>query len=208
MKALVVEDEASSRITMCRMLESFGYVVVSAADGSEALTVFMHERPDFVVTDWMMPGMDGITVVKTIRAFAESEYTYIIMVTSREAKDDILEGMQAGVDEFLVKPVDREELRARMRVGRRILTLQETLRQRIREVEEANAHVKTLQGFLPICAYCKNVRNEEHLWEEVEKYISAHESAVKFSHSICPSCYEQHVKPMQDKFFAEREAQS
>jgi phosphoserine phosphatase RsbU/P len=208
MKVLVAEDERTLRLTMQKLLEGFGYEVCTAADGNEALTVFLEQRPPIVVTDWMMPGMDGLSVVKTIRAFAEDDYTYIIMVSSREDKSDIMEGMQAGVDEFLIKPVDRDQLHARLRVGRRILMLQETLRQRIKEIEEAQKHVRKLQGFLPICAYCKNVRNEADLWQEVEEYILEHEAAIEFSHSICPDCYEQYVKPMEEKMRAKKEAAS
>jgi DNA-binding response OmpR family regulator len=208
MKVLIADDEKIARMTMQKMLESFGYEVFSAGDGTEALTLFLKHQPNFIVTDWMMPKMSGITLVKTIRAFAENVYTYIIMISAREDKSDLMEGMQAGVDEFLTKPVDRDQLRARMRVGRRIMTLQETLRQRIKEVEEANKHVKKLQGLLPICAYCKNVRNESDLWQKVESYIHEHELDVEFSHSICPDCYEKYVKPMEEKMREKKAALS
>ena len=208
MKVLIADDEKIARMIMQKMLETFGYEVYTAADGAEALTVFLEHHPDFVVTDWMMPRMDGITLVKTIRAFAESEYTYIVMITAREDKSDLMEGMQAGVDEFLSKPVDKDQLKARMRVGRRIITLQETLRHRIKELEEANRHVRKLQGLLPICAYCKNVRNESDLWQKVENYISEHESDIEFSHSICPDCYEKHVKPMEEKMRKKKEEEA
>jgi sigma-B regulation protein RsbU (phosphoserine phosphatase) len=206
MKVLVAEDDRSLRVTMQKLLEGFGYEVCAASDGNEALNMFLVQRPPIIVTDWMMPGMDGLTMVKTIRAFAEDDYTYIIMVSSREDRSDIMEGMQAGVDEFLTKPVDRDHLHARLRVGRRILMLQDTLRQRIREIEEAQKHVRRLQGFLPICAYCKNIRNEADLWQEVEEYIVEHESSIEFSHSICPECYEKFVKPMEEKMRAQKEA--
>lgn len=207
MKVLAVDDDRVTLLTLKRLLEKFGYEALTAATGTEALKLFLEHRPKMLVTDWMMPEMEGPTVVKTIRAFAESEYTYIIMLTSRQDKDDMMAGMLAGVDEFLTKPIDPDQFRARLRVGKRIMLLQESLAKRVRELEEEREHVKMLQGFLPICSYCKKIRNDENLWSQIEEYISDHQANIQFSHSICPDCYDSKVKPMEEAFWAKKKAE-
>ena len=207
MKVLAVDDDRVTLLTLRRLLEKFGYEALTATNGTEALKLFLDHRPKMLITDWMMPEMEGPTVVKTIRAFAESEYTYIIMLTSRQDKDDMMAGMLAGVDEFLTKPIDPDQLRARLRVGKRIMLLQDSLGKRVRELEEERDHVKMLQGFLPICSYCKKIRDDENLWSQIEEYISDHQANVQFSHSICPDCYESKVKPMEAAYWAKKKAE-
>ncbi len=207
MKVLAVDDDRVTLLTLERLLSKFGYEPLTASSGTMALQLFLEHRPKILVTDWMMPEMEGPTVVKTIRAFAESEYTYIIMLTSRQDKDDMMAGMLAGVDEFITKPIDPDQLRARLRVGKRIMLLQDSLASRVRELEQERQHVQTLQGFLPICSYCKKIRDDENLWSQIEEYICDHQENVQFSHSICPSCYESKVKPMEEAFWAKKKAE-
>jgi DNA-binding response OmpR family regulator len=106
----------------------------------------------------------------------------------------VVAGLQAGGDDYVTKPFDREELHARVKVGLRILQLQMNLADRVRELEEALASVKQLQGLLPICSYCKKIRDDQNYWQQVEGYISEHSGAV-FSHGICPECYDKFVRP-------------
>lgn len=207
MKVLAVDDDRVTMTTLRRLLEKFGYEPLLASNGTDALKLFLDHHPKILITDWIMPEMEGPTIVKTVRAFAESDYTYIIMLTSRHDKDDLMAGMLAGVDEFLTKPIDPDHLRARLRVGKRIMLLQESLNKRVRELESEREHVKMLQGFLPICSYCKKIRDDENLWSQVEEYISDHQENVQFSHSICPDCYESKVKPMEEAFWAKKRAE-
>ncbi|MCB9365936.1 MAG: response regulator transcription factor [Calditrichaeota bacterium] len=205
MKVLVADDDRVTLVTLEKLLLKFGFQCLTATNGSEALRLFMDEKPQILITDWVMPQLDGPTMVKTIRAFAENDYTYIIMLTSLHDRDDMLNGLLSGVDEFLVKPVDPEQLRARLRVGKRIMSLQDQLAKRVAELEEQRTQVRMLQGFLPICAYCKKIRDDENLWSQIEEYISDHQD-VQFSHSICPECFETKVKPMQDAFYQKQGA--
>jgi DNA-binding response OmpR family regulator len=114
---------------------------------------------------------------------------YVILLTGRASRADLVAGLDAGADDYLVKPFDLEELRARVHVGIRVLTLQERLAARVAELQSALSTVKQLSGLLPICSYCKRIRSDENYWEQVDSYV-AHHSDVKFSHGICPSCFE------------------
>ena len=113
--------------------------------------------------------------------------TYVILLTARRERGDIVAGLKAGADDYVIKPFDSEELRARVAVGERMVNLQNALNARIVELQHALAQVHTLQGLIPICAYCKRVRNEREYWERVESYISARSDA-RFSHGVCPEC--------------------
>lgn len=105
-----------------------------------------------------------------------------------------MRGLDAGADDYIIKPFNREELRARVKVGVRILDLQNNLAGRVSELERAMAGVKQLQGLLPICCYCKKIRDDQNYWQQVEGYISRH-SEAQFSHGVCPDCFEKIVKP-------------
>ena len=128
MKILIAEDDATSRRKLEAYLESWGYEVVAAADGTEAWTVLQgEEAPRLAILDWMMPGKDGIQVCEEVRKLKGVPYVYIIMLTACDQKEDIVRGLDAGADDYLTKPYDALELRARLRAGRRILALQEAL---------------------------------------------------------------------------------
>jgi response regulator RpfG family c-di-GMP phosphodiesterase len=144
-----------------------------------------------------MPGLDGPEICRRLRRIDTSTPTYVILLTSRDASADIVEGLRAGADDYLTKPPHEEELVARVNVGARVVALQQTLADRVRRLEEALSNVKQLQGLLPMCSYCKRIRDDQNYWQQVESYISVH-SGVQFSHSYCPDCYEKYVKPQLD----------
>mgnify|MGYP000369887611 CR=1 FL=1 len=131
--------------------------------------------------------MDGIEVIRRIRAQATPLPFYIIILTGKGEKGDIITGLEAGADDYLSKPFDAGELKARLRVGRRMLDIQKKPAARITELSQALQHIKVLQGILPICSYCKKIRDDKGYWSQVEIYISQH-SQADFSHGICPDC--------------------
>jgi sigma-B regulation protein RsbU (phosphoserine phosphatase) len=184
---LIAEDEPVDRRHLEAALEGWGYSVLSTMDGVEALEVWQVERPELAILDWLMPQMDGLTLCRTVRGRPDLGNPYIIMLTARTTTEDVVVGLGAGADDFLKKPFEQAELRARISVGERMLALQGRLAQRVQELEEALAQVKVLQGIIPICMYCKRVRNEREYWEKVEQYVSKR-SEARISHGICPEC--------------------
>lgn len=195
MNILVAEDDPTTRRVLQAMLGKWGYSVSACADGAEAWqTIQETGAPPLVLLDWMMPRMDGLQVCRELRALPQALPTYIILLTACGREEDIVTGLQAGADDYITKPFARQELRARVQVGVRVVELQRNLAERVRELEEALASVKRLSGLLPICAYCKKIRDDQNYWQQVESYITEHSDA-RFSHSICPSCYEQFARP-------------
>jgi two-component system chemotaxis response regulator CheY len=127
MRILLVEDEPIPALMLRRILEGMGYDVVSAADGMEALRTLESERIPLVISDWMMPGLDGPGLCQRIRARDQGSYTYVILLSVRGNRMDRMEGLCAGADDYLVKPVDKEELAVRLEIARRILDVQAKL---------------------------------------------------------------------------------
>jgi DNA-binding response OmpR family regulator len=182
MKILAVEDDHASRLILAQALRKLGHEVVEAGDGDEALRRLGSEDPPrVVVSDWTMPKLDGLQLIRQIRARLNAEYTYFILLTARTPDDDNQrEAIEAGVDDFLTKPLDLTELWMRLRVAERILRF--------------TTQVRQLEAFLPICSYCKKVRDDQNYWQGIETYINAR-TGSEFSHSVCPECYERVIAP-------------
>lgn len=199
MRILIAEDDLTSRRLLELTLERWGHQAVPAADGDEAWAIMQGpDCPSMAILDWMMPGLDGVEICRRARQELSREPPYMILLTARGSRADLLEGLESGADDYVTKPFDREELRARIRAGERILELQDRLRDRVAELEEALAHVRTLQGILPICSYCKKVRDDQDYWMQVESYLARH-SEMQFSHGICPDCWVSRVQPELDR---------
>jgi len=190
MKILVADDELVSRTLIESYLQYWGYVPVCVSQGKEALEALKApDAPAMAILDWMMPYMSGPEVCQAVQKLQKPIPPYLILVTSKADKRDIVRGLQAGAQDYVTKPYDVNELQARVDVGRRMVQLQELLAKRIGELEEATRQIRQLHGLLPICCKCKKVRADDGYWSEVETYISTH-TDTKFSHSYCPDCYQ------------------
>jgi DNA-binding response OmpR family regulator len=186
--ALVADDDPVTSAVLGAALRRLHLEVVSASDGGEAWRCLSRTpAPTLAIIDWMMPEMDGLQLCRAIRKTPEHAHMYVILLTARDARADVVAGLDAGADDYLVKPFDGEELRARVRSGVRILNLQQQLTEQIAALRDTLASVKQLKGLLPICCYCKRIRTDEDYWQQLEGYISEHSDA-QFSHGICPGC--------------------
>ena len=195
MKILIAEDDPVSATLLQTLLTQWDYEVVITENGDDALSVLSaDDGPSLAILDWIMPGLSGPDVCRKVRSASTSRPLYLILLTRLGKRDNIVEGLEAGADDYLAKPFDAAELRARVQAGRRVVNLERELHDRVRELEDALANVKQLQGLLPICSYCKKIRDDQDYWHQVDSYIAQH-TEVQFSHSICPSCFETVMKP-------------
>jgi DNA-binding response OmpR family regulator len=180
-KILIAEDDPVARTVLRQALRRLGHDVVEAGDGVGALQLLETDPVRVVVSDWMMPELDGLGLCRAIRARVGAEYVYFILLTGRDAtEDNQREAIEAGVDDFLTKPLDVQEIWMRLRVAERILRFA--------------TQVSQLEAFLPICGYCKKIRDDKNYWQQIEGYINQR-TGTDFSHSVCPDCYQNVVLP-------------
>lgn len=189
MKILAVDDESTSRKILEAGLASLGHSVRVASNGYEALEFHAADPCALLITDWLMPGMDGLELTRRLHADTRAPYTYVLLVTGVDGRHNWLRAMDAGIDDFLPKPVDLDVLAARLRVAERILGL--------------ISSNKTLARFIPICMYCKKARTDRDYWLDLDRFL-AETGDAKLSHGVCPDCNIREVQPMLDRFFAER----
>ena len=178
---IIAEDEPVTRHRLFTALAGMGHTVRPFADGLKAWEAFERQPSRVIISDWQMPGMDGPELCQRVRGLELPEYTYFILVTAMEtAESNYQIASDAGTDDFLSKPLTVESLWRRLRVARRIFGL--------------NKQVKQLQELIPICAYCRQVREDDNYWSSIEQYVQEHTTS-RFSHGICPQCY---AKVMRD----------
>lgn len=173
MRVLVADDDRISRELLQRKLASWGHEVSVAQDGGEAWNILQSESIELVIADWMMPVIDGIELCQKVRSAKHKGFVYFILLTAKDTKEDTVKGLEAGADDYMRKPFEWEELRARIRAGERIVDL--------------IAEIRTLSGLIPICASCKRIRNDTGYWQRLETYF-AERSGVEFTHGLCPEC--------------------
>ena len=145
---LVVDDSRLQRRILCKLLERWGYEVSEASSGQEALDLFIDQDFDFVLSDWMMPGMLGTELCQHLRDLGREDYCYVVLLTSKSEVQEIAEGLNAGADDFLTKPVNAEELRARLSAGQRIVKIQRELVEKNRLVTRTLTEISTLYDSL------------------------------------------------------------
>jgi CheY-like chemotaxis protein len=193
---LIAEDQPVSRHLLERYLSDWGFHVQTAVDGEEAVKILESDSaPPLAIIDWGMPRLNGLEVCRRVRANREGSYTYLLLLTARNKSAELLAGLSSGADDYVTKPYDPDELRSRIRVGQRVVALERSLKAQVVELEDALAHVKTLKGLLPICMYCKRIRDDQSYWHQVEKYI--HEAVgTEFSHGVCPKCVSTYYRDL------------
>jgi phosphoserine phosphatase RsbU/P len=190
MKVLVADDDPVQRKLMGRKLSEWGFDYEAVEDGGTAWDVIRRADQSLIVLlDWVMPNLQGPDLCKKARALLPESRLHLILLTSRDDQADVVEGLQAGADDYVCKPFHPAELQARLQTGRRLLELRQKLHDQVEELQKALEDVRQLRKLLPICSYCKRVRHDEIYWTKVEFYLSERLD-MRFSHGICPSCFD------------------
>jgi phosphoserine phosphatase RsbU/P len=182
MKILIAEDDPVSVKILQFTLQHWGHEVITTNDGAAAWEAFDRDPVRVIISDWMMPGLDGLELCQKVRTRPKTEYAYFILLTAiNTGRDNLRKAMDAGIDDFLAKPLDREAVFMRLRVAERILGY--------------TTEIKMLKELIPICMYCKRVRDDSDYWQQVETYIH-HQTGSQFSHGICPDCFQKQVNQL------------
>jgi CheY-like chemotaxis protein len=192
-KILVVEDEAIVAMDIANTLKKIGHEVTDAVpSGDQAITSVKANRPDVIMMDIGLQGaMDGIETAERIR----SQFSIPVIFLTAYIDEKTLERAKVTAPcGYLTKPFEENDLRIAIEVGLYRAKLESEREALIKELQEAIAKIKTLSGLIPICAWCKKIRDDQGYWQTVEQYIKEH-SPAEFTHSICPEC--------QKKYFPE-----
>lgn len=199
MKILIAEDDLTSRLMLELVIGKWSFEVISVDDGQKAWEILQQEdAPPIAILDWEMPGIDGPELCRRIKLLARDNPIHVLLLTGRDSTEDIVVGLEAGADDYVTKPFDLNELRARINVAVRLVKIQASLSLRLKELKAAFDHVKTLQGIIPICMHCHSIRSDKEAWHKLEAYIEQH-SEAQFSHSICPDCLHKHYPELEDE---------
>ncbi len=186
MRLLVADDDPIARRLLAAALAGASVEVLTAADGREALGMVETHAPAVILLDWLMPGLDGLAVCRAIRDRYSASRPHIIMVTSRDSTDDVVAAFAGGADDYVTKPYDLDQLRARVWAGMRLAMRDESFVHDRRMLQTALSRLHSLPEVVTICASCKRVRDGGE-WHPVEQFVSDH-SGVHFSHGLCPAC--------------------
>lgn len=204
MKILIAEDDSATRLLLQSALTDWGYDVLATSNGAEALAVLrMPKAPSLAILDWVMPKLDGVEVCRKVREDNATNPPYLMLLTAQNDTARIVEGLLAGANDYVTKPFDEAELRARVQVGERMVQLQSELAERVRELEASLVHVKQLRGLLPICMYCRKIRDDGNYWQEIESYFASH-TDVDFNHGVCPDCADRYLRPELEQLRRQR----
>jgi CheY-like chemotaxis protein len=214
-RVLVVEDDPFFQRVLQKRLAAEGYHVQAAGDGREGMKSIVAWEPDLVISDWMMPEVDGLELCQSVKTGLRDAAPYFILLTAKGELSDRLLGLETGADDYLVKPCDQAELMARVRAGLRIIGLTRELRDTVARLQPQAAappaapaaaarpaaptpqpiHIHEL---IAICSFCKKVRTGEEQWQEIDKYL-AERAQAEFTHGICPGCRTEHYPAPQPR---------
>jgi CheY-like chemotaxis protein len=203
-KVLVVDDYAGNVFLSTTLLRTAGYEVLEATTGKECLDAVHAHHPDLILLDVMLPDISGIELCRQIKGDETLKDIFVILISGiRVSSEHQADGLDIGADGYITRPISNKEFLARVQAGERIKRAEGAYREKerqqqalISQLQEAFAEIKTLKGFIPICASCKKIRDDEGAWDHLETYFSKHTEAV-FSHGLCPDCFEQYRAEMR-----------
>lgn len=199
-KVLVVEDDLAYQRVLQKRLAAEGYQVFLANDGREGMKSIVTIEPDLVISDWMMPHVDGLELCQSVKTGLREDAPYFILLTAKGEISDRMLGLDTGADDYLVKPCDYGELMARIKAGLRSVLLQRDLRDMNAELraaqarlDETRAELHRLTRELPLCPFCKRIHAPEGGWQELDRFLDER-SLMHFRAGLCPECHQAHAE--------------
>jgi len=191
-RILIVEDDPYFQRVLHRRLQSDGYQVQTAGDGREGMKAIVAWEPHLVISDWMMPEVDGLELCQSVKTGLREAAPYFILLTARGELSDRLLGLETGADDYVIKPCEQAELMARIKAGLRVIMLTRELQEtvgRLRDVNggDGNGH-PPLPDLIAICSHCRKVRTDDNIWMELGDFLESRIPA-KFTNGICPGCH-------------------
>jgi len=191
---LIVDDSAPS----VQLLHSAlgGYRVLFALNGEDALRLAAEARPDLILIDVVMPGMDGYELCRRLKADELLGEIPVVFITSLARTSDEERGLELGAVDYITKPVVPALVRLRVHAQLELKRQRDLLARRTAELEEALQRLRLLEGIIPICMYCKKIKNDEDSWQQLESYFAQH-SGASFSHGICPDCFAREMEEQE-----------
>ncbi len=199
---LIVDDVAVNLEILRALLEAEGWQISAATSGEEALEVVASDRPDLILLDVYMPGLNGFEVCRLLKKDDETRDIPVIFLTAAGEKEAILEGFGTGAVDYVTKPFVTPELLARVRTHIELKRHRDEREKTIAMLNKALLEIRTLRGIIPICANCKKVRDDGGFWQQVECYIAGH-SEAEFTHGICPGCAKDLYPDVYSELFPE-----
>jgi DNA-binding response OmpR family regulator len=188
MRVLIADDDPGIRGGIAAQIKADGFEAVPCGNGAEALQWLTGgDAPPIALVDWVLPDCSGVDVCRMVRGAGNQSVPYIIMLTVKREPRDVAEALDAGANDYVTKPFSMMELRARIRVARRVAELQQALQRQVNRAETARREVSQLTGLIPVCSRCRQVRDDADYWQELERYFSAH-ADTRVTRGVCPTC--------------------
>ena len=188
LKILVVDDDPDILAATARIVESQGCTVLRASSGTHGKALAKQERPDLVLLDVMLPDMDGTDLCRDLKSDPALAGMFIVLTSGvKTSSPDQADGLECGADGYIARPVSNREFKARVDALVRILVSERERDRLIKELQEALSKVKQLSGLLPICSYCRKIRDDKGYWNQVEEFLQEN-SGVELGERICPAC--------------------
>jgi CheY-like chemotaxis protein len=193
-KVLIAEDDPIASRLMRAVLADCELEVIVAADGDEAVEMIERENPALILLDWNLPGRTGLEICQHVRQRNQRERPYIVMVTCRDADDDVVTAFAAGADDYVRKPIHPRQLLARLQAGMRLVLREHALVQEHAALQTALASLRDMPALVPICSCCRRVSDGEDAWLAADRYLALR-AGVQFTHGLCPTCAPRFLEP-------------
>jgi len=198
---LIVDDEPTNIEILNRALGT-DYEILAVTSGKEALEIAAHQSPDLIVLDIIMPVMSGYEVLQNLKQSASLKEIPVVFITALDREDRETRGLELGAVDYITKPFNPAVVKLRVKTQLQLKLQRDALTLRNIELQEALAKIKTLSGFIPICASCKKIRDDRGYWNQLENYIREHSDA-DFTHGYCPDCMKKLFPEYYEKTYGD-----